>query len=86
MQQRCPEETLLLFASEFGYDKVIQSLVAGDRRIWSPLRIDVNDIYRSTPLHLASKGGHLSVVKLLLEAGANANLIDHSGSTALQLA
>merc|ERR1711890_157130 len=39
-----------------------------------------------SPLRLASAGGHLGVVKLLLQAGAIPQLRDASGLTALQLA
>lgn len=37
-------------------------------------------------LHVASKSGHLSMVKLLLENGANVNIQDESGNTALHYA
>jgi uncharacterized protein len=39
-----------------------------------------------TPLHLAAAAGQLGVVKVLLEAGANAGLRDAGGKTALDLA
>ncbi len=38
------------------------------------------------PLHLAAKDGHLGVVKLLIEAGADVNLRSAEGKTALDLA
>lgn len=37
----------------------------------------------STPLHLAAAGGHLDVVKLLLEHGADINAMDRGRSTPL---
>ena len=40
----------------------------------------------ATPLHLAAESGHLNVVKLLVEVGANKNQPALDGSTALNLA
>lgn len=37
-------------------------------------------------LHVAAKNGHLSMLKLLLERGANINIQDESGNTALHYA
>ena len=39
-----------------------------------------------SPLHLATEGGHLEVVKALLEAGANPNAEDIKGKTCLHVA
>ncbi len=50
-----------------------------------PTLVDVMD-GGHTPLHLAAKAGQLGVVKALLEAGANANLRNGEGKTALDLA
>ncbi|KAI0080300.1 ankyrin [Panus rudis PR-1116 ss-1] len=49
---------------------------------------DVNkrDEYGYTPLHLACDRGHLSVVKLLLEHGADRSIKDPDDLTALELA
>ncbi|MDP7240452.1 MAG: HisA/HisF-related TIM barrel protein [Dehalococcoidia bacterium] len=40
----------------------------------------------NTPLHWASEGGHLEVVKALLEAGADTDLADGDGATPLHYA
>ena len=40
----------------------------------------------NTPLHMASANGHLSIIKLLLTAGAVVNAVNDSGSTALHWA
>lgn len=40
----------------------------------------------STPLHLATNGGHWEVIRTLIEAGANPNSLMADGSTALLLA
>ena len=37
-------------------------------------------------LHVAAKSGHLSMLKLLFEKGANVNIQDESGNTALHYA
>jgi ankyrin repeat protein len=50
-----------------------------------PALVDVMD-GGHTPLHLAAAAGQLGVVKVLLEAGANAGLRDAGGKTALDLA
>src|SRR5215831_5015029 len=50
-----------------------------------PTLVDIMD-GGHTPLHLAASAGQLGVVKVLLEAGANASLRDTGGQTALDLA
>ena len=42
--------------------------------------------YKETALHEASSHGHAAVVKLLLEAGANPNVLDIHKQTPLQKA
>jgi ankyrin repeat protein len=44
------------------------------------------DKKKSTPLHLASRGGHVDVVLVLLEHGADASVQDKNKSTPLHLA
>ena len=49
--------------------------------------VNIQDRAGRTPLHLAALGGHIQCVKILLEAGANANVTDNKGGqTPLTLA
>jgi ankyrin repeat protein len=50
--------------------------------------VDVNaqDMDGFTPLHLASGGGKLEVVRLLVEHGADIDVTDKAGWTAFQFA
>ncbi|MCJ1386827.1 Ankyrin-2 [Xylographa soralifera] len=42
--------------------------------------------YLGTPLHYAADGEHLDAIKLLLERGADASIVDRKGRTLLQRA
>ncbi|XP_067087629.1 ankyrin repeat and death domain-containing protein 1A [Osmerus mordax] len=48
--------------------------------------MDVQDQYLQSPLHLAVKNSHTTVIYALLRAGANVNLTDQRSQTALHLA
>ncbi|SCV70090.1 BQ2448_1484 [Microbotryum intermedium] len=50
------------------------------------LNVDEFDSYGFTPIHLATDRGHLNLVKILLQYGANKHLRDQDGNTPLQLA
>ena len=47
---------------------------------------EVNDTYRWTPLHKAASMGHLEIVRILLENGADPTPKDKWGKTALEQA
>ncbi len=48
--------------------------------------ISFTDLYRASALFAASQDGNLSVVKMLIDAGANPNQMDCFGNTPLSLA
>ena len=50
-----------------------------------PPMINLTDDMGRTPLHRAAEAGHHEIVKLLLEAGANAEVLDRENKTALDL-
>ena len=45
-----------------------------------------DDVRRGSPLHFATKSGHVEAVEVLLKAGADLEARDEEGSTALQFA
>ncbi len=75
-----PSEALLKACGQGKFDKAMEALNAG---------ADVNASShnnKSTPLIIASQFGHLDLVNLLLERGADVNAKNGSGNTALHLA
>ena len=78
---RCTPRTFgICWPASEGWVSKVRQRLADD-----PTLVNIMDAGRA-PLHLAAKGGHLGVVKLLIEAGANVNLRDAEGKTALDLA
>ncbi|KEY66954.1 hypothetical protein S7711_05074 [Stachybotrys chartarum IBT 7711] len=73
-------ETALHVAARYGHDECAKVIIeeSGEK-----LNLDVpENTYSWTPLHVAAVDGSLSVVKRLLDAGADASLPDSSGWTA----
>ncbi|XP_064482060.1 uncharacterized protein LOC135394918 [Ornithodoros turicata] len=66
-----------------GSTAVIKELMKFNKSIVTSSRNKTTD---STPLHLAAAGGHGSVVKMLLQAGADGKDENSEGDTALHLA
>ena len=73
-------QTALHEASYRGHKNVVKNLI--ERGI--AINTKINDATGLTALHMASSRGHKCVVRLLLDGGANPNLIDNSGQTAMQ--
>ena len=67
-------------ACKKGNEEVVNHLIAA--------KVDVNvaDIYRFTPLMIASQAGHEAIVEKLIQAGADINVKGEHGKTALMLA
>jgi ankyrin repeat protein len=55
--------------------ELLNRAAEGDRRdairLMAELNFGLNEVKRTAPLHLAAAGGHLDLVKLLIELGAN---------------
>mmetsp|Transcript_97916 Transcript_97916/g.224541 ORF Transcript_97916/g.224541 Transcript_97916/m.224541 type:complete len:147 (+) Transcript_97916:84-524(+) len=75
-----------------GMSAIAEAAVAGDveacREILAEDWCDVNirDFFRRSPLIHAAMGGHLEVVEVLVEAGADLHCKDRAGWTALHWA
>jgi len=64
----------LAFAAQYGHTEIARALLdAGE----DPNRLNPDGMHsHSTPLHQAALGGHLAVVKLLVERGARLDALD----------
>ncbi|RDW85731.1 hypothetical protein BP5796_04056 [Coleophoma crateriformis] len=71
-------DTLLSQAAERGNEVIFALLLETDQ-----FETDLKDIGRWKPLHLASEDGHINIVKLLVEKGADINAADMNGRTLL---
>ena len=73
-------ETALYLASSFGLEQTCLFLLenGADSRL--------STIEESSPLHAASAGGHLSVIKILVGHGSFVNATDEEGDTPLHYA
>ncbi|KAJ3080424.1 hypothetical protein HK102_003071 [Quaeritorhiza haematococci] len=71
--------------------KIIQKYATGHEEIvsWAIANgadVNANTVTGDTPLILASQRGFINIVKMLIEAGASANLANDHGNTALHYA
>lgn len=77
--------TPLMYAAGFGHLNIVQLLCRLTHRSGGPIcKVNLQDLkYGMTALHQAAANDHPEVVEYLLEQGANPNLKDKSGRTAL---
>lgn len=80
----CNDYPTLGLAAAKGHRDVVAFLLQRRAEFVKCIRHNSSDI--RTPLSLATRGGHLNIVKMLLEAGALVNWQDHRGRIALGLA
>lgn len=77
---------LLFISSVSGYANVVLELLSSDK---SSTRADINYkslLHGTTPVWQSAGVGHAEIVRILLEAGADANLADEDGVTPLTVA
>ncbi|KAJ6643933.1 Ankyrin repeat and sterile alpha motif domain-containing protein 1B, partial [Pseudolycoriella hygida] len=71
-------ETPLDLAAQYGRLQVVQMLIRAHPELLMPFRHECTVPH--SPLHLASRNGHKSIVDVLLAAGVNVNLLTASGT------
>jgi len=71
-------ETALHVAARFGYHECADILLSGTEDQKANFELSENS-FDWTPLHVACVDGHISIVELLISAGANLNKPDASG-------
>ncbi len=74
-------DNMLLTACKNGQKGVVQAFLKR-----GGVQLDKRDAQGATPLHYASAKGARDIVKLLLDAGADASIADNQSRTALHLA
>ena len=74
--------TALHLAAFFGQSQAARLLLNKG----APVNARSTNAMANTPLHAAAAGGNTAIVKLLLDFGANANLLQHGGFTPLHAA
>jgi glycerophosphodiester phosphodiesterase len=74
-------ETALHIAARFGHEDCAKILLEGSNDQKADIELAENS-FSWTPLHVACVDGHLSIVELLIAAGAEINKLDASGWTA----
>ena len=70
-------------ALQDGEIRIVRQWVDGNGDIDQRFPIQVLNAWNDTPLIVAAMWGHIEVVTLLLNAGANIEAVNHSGHTAL---
>ncbi|OAA65451.1 glycerophosphodiester phosphodiesterase gde1 [Niveomyces insectorum RCEF 264] len=76
-------ETVLHIAARYGHDRCAKIVLNGSDVQKANLEL-AEKAFSWTPLHIAAVDGHLSVARLLVEAGADVDKADSSGWTATE--
>jgi hypothetical protein len=77
----CPEEPKvvpLYYAAKFGFRDLAEHLIAKN-----PDHIDARGGFNETPMHAAARAGHISILSLLLDHGADVDIRNVNGETPL---
>lgn len=74
--------TPLGIATHFGREKIVRTLLSKG----ADPNISSQNGYHVSPLHAALTAGHDTIGKMLIEAGANVNVIQHASITPLHIA
>lgn len=78
-------DTLLHCAARFNQPRLTQLLLCGSRAALDG-QLHAKNADGSTPLHLASEGGHADICRMLVCAGAHVRARNHEGRTSADLA
>ncbi|KAF5278805.1 hypothetical protein FQR65_LT03492 [Abscondita terminalis] len=76
-------KTPLYIAASWGTDDHLKTI---EILLEHGAEIDLTDARRQTPLYVAASWGHLDVVKYLIKSGADLEVKNHEGRTALHIA
>jgi len=71
--------TTFHLAAQYGHAKVLEVLLSSSMSCY----VDIKDGDNNTPLMMCSRNGHLDCVKLLIDRGANIEMSNNKGDTAL---
>ncbi len=72
------KQTAVFIAASVGADELVAMMLNTGR-----IAVNYQDTNGATALHYASRGGHLKIVEMLVEAGADVNLGEEYGYTPL---
>lgn len=74
--------TALHIAASEGFENICEALIEKGQNT----DVDARTSMKRTPLHLACLRGHIQVVKVLINAGAEINAVDNEGNNSLHMA